>query len=102
MRDQASRNCISGVEFWPAVRGVIAVFRELSVETIWQAISMPLPGIEIACQILHVGVNGCSEHTGVNAELEHVSKYVRGDRHLGCVERVDDDALDAQAPRLPE
>ena len=58
--------------------------------------------IEIACQILHVGVNGCSEHTGVDPELENVSKHVRGDPQLGCVERVDDDALDAQAPRVPE
>ena len=49
-----------------------------------------------------VGVNGCSEHTGVVVELEKVSKHVRGDPQLGCVERVDDDALDAQAPRVPE
>ena len=29
---------------------------------------------------------GCSEHTGVDAEPENVSKHVRGDLQLGCVE----------------
>ena len=102
VRDQASRNGTFGVEYWPALRGANAVFLELSVETIWRLLAL-LPSIEIACQILHVDVNGgCSEHTGVDAELENVSKHVRGDHQLGCVERVDDDVLDAQASRVPE
>ena len=83
VRDQVSRNCTFGVEFWPAVRGANAVYRKLSVETIWRLLAL-LPSIEIDCQILHVGVNGCSEHTGVDAELENVSKHVRGDPSLAC------------------
>ena len=68
VRDQASRSCTFGVEFWPAVRGVNAVFRELSAETIWHLLAL-LPSIEVDCRILHVGAKSCSEHTGVDAEL---------------------------------
>ena len=39
---------------------------------------------------------------GLDAELEKVSKHVRGDPQLGGVDRVYDDALDAQAFRVPE
>ena len=40
VRDQASRNGTFGVEFWPAVRGANAVFREVSVETIWRLLAL--------------------------------------------------------------
>ena len=64
VRDQASPTGTCGVQFWPAVRGTNAVFRELVVETIRRLLAL-LPCIEIDCQVLGLGVNGCSEHTAL-------------------------------------
>ena len=80
------------------VPGANAVFREFVVETIRRLLAL-LPNVEIDCQVLDVGVNGCSEHTGIDAELANVSRHVRSDPQLGFVDSVDD-ALDAHAFRV--
>ena len=92
VRDQAFPNIIFGVLLWPIVRGANAVFREFVVEPIRRPLAL-LPNIEINCQVLDVGGNGCSEHTA------NVSKHVLSDPQLGFVDSVDD-ALDAHAFRV--